>query len=173
MFTKMNIEFVGGWSPQVDGNLSWNGDVRCDRPFVGLLIESANDHLYWAKTELCQPSSFLVLNLHPLRPPLGTQLMFHIGNGFLTNMIAPVEPHESAVRILLPPRGEPGVLQELFVVMATPAANLGVLLLAREDVRVGRTGVWRPKAAVKDDLPEALLIPMEGARKGDIEIVRT
>ncbi|HTA21026.1 MAG TPA: hypothetical protein VK989_17155 [Polyangia bacterium] len=173
MLTKMDIDALGGWAPQVDGNLRWNGEVRCDRSFVALLVGSANGHLHWAKTELCEPRSLLVLTLHPLRPPLGTQLMFHVGNGFLTNMVAAIEPSARAVTIRLPSRGEAGVLHDLFVVPSESPATLGVLLLAREDVRLGRTGVWRPKAAVSEELPEALHVALEGARKGDVEIVRT
>jgi hypothetical protein len=88
-------------------------------------------------------------------------------------MAAAVEPQESVVRIVLPERGEPGVLQDLFIVLSSPSVSLGLLLLAREDVRLGRAGVWRPKASVDQRLlPAGVLIPIQGGRKGDIEVAR-
>jgi len=173
MLTRMEVELSGGWDPPVDGNLRWNGEVHCDRPFVGLLVGSAKDRLYWAKTEVCQPPTFMSLTLHPLRAPLETQLMFHVGSGYLTRMIAAVHPQAAAVRIVLPERVETGVRHGLFVILSNPSANLGALFLAREDVKVGRTGVWRPKAGVdRSLLPSDLLIPLQCAGNGDIEIPR-
>ena len=172
MLTEMTLGFDGGWVAQVDANLRWSGEVRCDRRFVGLVVGTASDRLHWAKTEVCEPRTTIVLDLHPLRAPFDTQLILIVGNGYLEDMKAAISAEQSAVKAVLPKSGDTGVLQEAFVVRSEPPASLGILFLAREDVRVGRTGVWRPRTSVEHLLPQTLMVPLQGGRKGVIEVAR-
>ena len=65
---------------------------------------------------------------------------------------------------------EPGQPYTLFTTGNTePAAVLRLLLLARADVRGGRSGVWRPRKDVERLLPEALHPALLGGRTGSWE----
>ena len=61
-------------------------------------------------------------------------------------------------------------LRALFVVPSDPEATFRMMLLAREDVQVGRTGVWRPKETVRPLLSSIVAIPLNGGWKGGVDL---
>jgi|GEM_PF-4935556 len=169
MLTAMSLAFDGDWTVPVDGNKRWSGTVHADRPFVALLVAETGRRLFWAKTEVCDPPAPITFDVHPLRDPSHVQPIMKVRDGFLQDVTVFLRTPDSVVLPTLPKVGEAGLLLRAFVVPSDPETTFSMMLLARDDVRVGRTGVWRPKAAIQPLLPSIVVIPLYGGRKGVVD----
>jgi hypothetical protein len=169
----MELELEGDWVPSTDSNRRWSGTIRANRSFVALLVATAGVRLFWGKTEVCQSPLSITLHLHPLRSPLDIQPILMVGDGYIQEVTATLPSAESAIRTCFRARPQAGILEQAFVIPSEPPTNLGILLLARDDVHVGRSGVWRPKPAVGALLPPNLSIPLSGGRKGFVDVEGT
>ena len=170
MLTEMPIAFDGDWAVPVDANRVWSGSARTDRPSVALVVAQRGGQLLWAKTEVCQSPASITLNLHPLRDPTHIQPILIVGDGYLQEVTVHLRSPMDAVRSILPKSGSAGALEGAFLIPSDPETRFSLLFLAREDVSVGRTGVWRPKATTDGLLPSMLSPVLAGGRKGMIDV---
>lgn len=168
MLTEMALAFNGDWAAQVDANRVWSGNVKADRPFVALLVAESGERLFWAKTEVCESPTAITLNLHPLRDPAHIQPILIVRDGYLQELTVHLRSPDEPVRSILPRGGKVGALEGAFVIPSDPEARLGLLFLARDDVKVGRSGVWRPRSTTEGLLPPSLSVPLNGGREGVI-----
>ncbi len=170
VLTEMPIVFDGDWAVRVDANRVWSGSARTKRPFVALVVAQREGQLLWAKTEVCQSPASITLNLHPLRDPTHIQPILIVGNGYLQEVTVHLRSPMDAVRSILPKSGRAGALEGAFLIPSDPETRFSLLFLAREDVRVGRTGVWRPRTIMDGLLPCMLAAVLAGGRKGLIDV---
>ena len=74
------------------------------------------------------------------------------------------------VQPCVPDHARAGALLRLFNVESQPAAAFELFILAREDVRVGRSGVWRPRDGSFPSLPGTVIQALKGGRAGSLDL---
>lgn len=171
--TPLQVSIEGAWlAPSDAANQRWSGRIDAAGRCAALLLAETAGRTWWAKSELAGPGVVpLLLDVHLLRwDALDFQLIFFCASGWIQDLCVRASSrsflpsYQPAVAI------EPGHPFTLFATGATePAAALRLLLIAREDVRGGRSGVWRPRKGVERLLPEALHPALLGARTGSWE----
>jgi hypothetical protein len=169
--SAVDIAIAGQWIASVAPNKRWAGEVRSDRPFVTLLLATTPERLFWAKTEVC-PSvgAQLVLDVHPLSwSTPETQLIFRVHDGWIQDVVVSM-PSQQEVQPYAPGHALAGALLRVFNVASRPATSLELVILAREDVRLGRSGVWRPREGSLPSLPVAVMHALKGGRAGSLDL---
>jgi hypothetical protein len=171
MLTSIAVTFAGGWVTINPPNHRWQGEIRCSRSFVALLVGVTPDRLSWAKTSVLGAPTRVVVDLHPLSSSGNeTQVIFLVGDGFLQDLTVSAASSPDVLRPVLPREVATGILHPAFEIASTPAATLSLLFLAREDIRRGRSGVWRPRTDATAFLPARVLDGLTGARTGSVAL---
>jgi hypothetical protein len=167
MLTPLDVAITGDWIASAGPNQRWAGELRCDRPCVALLVATTPERWFWAKTEVCTPAGTpIILDVHPLSYTMqDTQLILVVRGGWIQDLvISPLS--RGAVVPKTSDHVPAGVLFSVFTVEARPSAKLALVFLAREDVRMGRSGLWRPHARAIGLLPTELTPAFAGGRSG-------
>jgi hypothetical protein len=169
---SLNVILKGDWTTSIEPNIRWAGWIRASDEFATLVIASTLDRMYWAKAEIGTPYGLpMILDLHPLDGEgRSTQFIFIVGFGCIHQVVllrrsADYQPSVFGLGDL-----PPGTVHTVFRADTEPIAAFSVLVLARGDVKVGRTGVWRLRTATKLDVPRTIEIALAGPRNGVVEI---
>jgi hypothetical protein len=165
---RLDLALSGAWVPSVPPNRRWSGQIRATHEFATLLVVTTCDRVLWAKSEVGGAAGLPVtFDIHPLREgDLQAQFMFIVGLGWVTAFCAALPSPSYLPAVNLPSAPQAAVLRTLFTASTEPPATFGLLFLARRDVRVGRTGLWRSRAEVAGFLPALLFPALNGGRQG-------
>lgn len=171
MLSAVDIAISGQWAESIASNKRWAGELRSDRSFVALLLATTLGRLFWAKTDVCPPvGAQLLFDIHPLSwTTPETQLIFCVHGGWIQDVVVSMSPPQE-VQPCVPDHARAGALLRLFNVESQPAAAFELVILAREDVRVGRSGVWRPRDGSFPSLPGAVMQALKGGRAGSLDL---
>jgi hypothetical protein len=167
--TPLRASIEGDWlAPSDAANRRWNGRIEASGRFAALLLAETAGRTWWAKSELAGPGAVpLLLDVHLLRwDALDFQLIFFCASGWIQDLRVRASSREFLPTCQRPAAIEPGQPFTLFATETEPAAALRLLLLAREDLRGGRSGVWRPRKGLERLLAEALRPALLGPRTG-------
>jgi hypothetical protein len=169
--SAVDIAISGQWVESISPNKRWTGEVQSDRAFVALLLATTPERLYWAKTQVCPPVGTQILfDIHPLRPSTPeTQLIFHVRGGRIQDVVVSMSPPREA-QPCFPDLARAGEVLRLFNVESQPAVSIELVILAREDVRLGRSGVWRPRDSSLTSLPVVVVQALKGGRAGSLSL---
>jgi hypothetical protein len=166
------LSVSGSWVPSAGPNRRWLGEIRGDKQFATLVLVSTRAHLRWAKSEVAGPDPLpILLDLHPLSPASAeVQFIFIAGDGWVQDFRAHLPQDSYLPSASPPPEAHPGHIYTVFHANdATPPAIFQVLFLARDDVTVGRTGVWRIRKNLESLVSSDLLLALRGGRTGCVE----
>jgi hypothetical protein len=169
--SAVDIALSGQWVDSIAPNKRWAGELRSDRTFVALLLATTPKRLFWAKTEVCPPvGTQLLFDIHPLHwSTPETQLIFCVRGAWIQDVVVSISPPREA-QPCFPDRAHAGALLRVFNVQSQPTASLEVVILARADVRFGRSGIWRPRVGSLSSLPAAVMQAIEGGRAGSLDL---
>ena len=133
-----------------------------------LVTVALPDAIVWAKSRTVGGAPLPVsLHLHDLGGDGGrTQILFRVGDGWVEDAVVvwPRPDHLPAAGV--PLHIQPNLWTRVFRVEAEPVASVGILALPRSSVRMGRTGVWRPREGLHRDIAPGLHEALRAGRRG-------
>lgn len=164
----VDLRLSGSWVPINWPNRRWSGSIEATHEFATLLVVATSDLVRWAKSEVGGTHGLpITLDVHPLREgDPEAQIMFVVDGGWVTAFKAALPSPSYLPAVTLPSSPQAGVLHTIFTASTAPPASFGLLFLARRDVRVGRTGIWRSRTDLIGLLPTLLFPAFQGGRQG-------
>ena len=160
---RVPVLIAGGWDP---GSGKWRGVAQSSEPLVSVVLLSARGETDWCKSERAKAADFdLTLALFPFEDPLIVQVSVTSGGGgrrFATRVPSvtyrPVLPAELRIGT--------GDRIHLATVEGEPRVEISLMLVAAQDVSVGRKGLWHIREQAATGLDESLLKILTGGRTG-------
>jgi hypothetical protein len=132
------------WSERQVPHRVWSCSAAANEPITALLVGTADGRIEWVKSSQ-RTDQELVFSLHvtPLDPRYqGVHFQVDAGHAFLQSFYCRT-PSGSAQPITeLPQSSATGRFVRLARLEGTPTVEVGLLLLARKDVKFGRNALW-------------------------------
>lgn len=167
METTNEIVLDGRWTMLDRPNRRWQGIVRTPSPVAVLLAAISPGRIVWAKSVSYSLELLVLLDVHELRPPNNVQLILRVGDGWIQDVSVELEDPDALPACTAPTTLTCGSFQKLFLPFGSPSTALGLLLLPRASVRVGRTGIWKLRDGFEDQVPREFVLFAKGGRIGD------
>ena len=150
--TSLDIEISGGW--HTDGKFhDWIGTATASQPLVGIALLTIGHHTEWCKSS--HRSSDIGLPIHLLvRGNSEDYVTFRVGSSQVQSRVL-IE--DEAYQPETPPliRCRSATRIHFAQVMGIPPIALSFVLIARNDVRSARNGLW----SIRDHLRVGLDAP--------------
>jgi hypothetical protein len=161
----------GSWRQQAAPNRWWSGALTYSQEYALLVTVALPRAIVWAKSRTLGGAPLNVsFHLHDLgHHHADTQVMLRIGDGWAEKAIVVLPRPEYLPETTFPLGVLPHVWTELFRVEAEPIASVGLLAIPRSSVRMGRTGVWRPRAELHRDIGDELHDALHAGRHGILQ----
>ncbi len=167
METNVDVELDGRWTARDRPNRRWQGMLRTSSPVAVLIAAVSPGRVVWAKSASYSLERHVVFDVHELRAPTSAQLILHVGGGWIQDVIVELEDPDTLPECHAPMTMTLGSFQKIFRTEGAPATALGLVLLPRSSVRVGRTGVWRPRSGFEHQISLEFAAFANGGRTGD------
>jgi hypothetical protein len=167
METKIEIALDGRWTMRDRPNRRWQGILRTPSPVAVLLAATSPGRVVWAKSVSYSLEHVVVLDVHELRSPSSAQFILRVGDGWIQNVIVELEHPDVLPACSAPMTIAHGSFQKVFLPQGSPTTALGLVLLPRSSVRVGRTGIWKIRDGFEEQVPPEFSLFASGGRIGD------
>lgn len=151
----VEMTVTGAWlaAPRRD----WQGVIQASEAVVGLSFISIGSHTEWSKSDRGSAEGLearVMLGNYD-RLGLDVQVNFSIGhNGPRWRTL--VDSATYLPRLLIPKTFQTGGLIDFAKVEGNPLVELKAIFLARQDVKVGRNGLWHLRKELVEFFPESL-----------------
>ena len=149
-------------------NLGWKGIVTADAPFVTLILVRKGSFTWWSKTSVPPNSDSVVsLFLHPLNfENTSVQFLFYLNGGIVQEVCASIKSENFLAPSPTTLHFFAGQLGEFCTIASNPKTSFELFFLARSNISLGRTGVWRPHKNLSGAFPGQLESALFGRRNG-------
>ncbi|MEP7292070.1 MAG: hypothetical protein ABI835_09810 [Chloroflexota bacterium] len=157
----------GEWTFPDAWNRKWQGGASAEMPICGIIFFSHADKIYWAKSSTFANTLEMSCTLHPLR---GSAFQVISSLGWSVIDAASVDSLDGLPEIVPFAALQTGQLFTLVRFQSSPPAELSVLLLVKDDVKVARNHIWGLKKRFHADLTSLLLNVFSHGRRGEFPL---
>jgi len=149
--TSLDIQISGAW--HTDGTFhDWAGTATASQPLVGIAFWTIGDRTEWCKSEHKSSDTGLPIQLL-VRSKSETYVTFRVGSSQIQRrVVIEDETYQPETPPLI--RCRTATRTHFAQVMSIPTIALSFVLIARNDVRSARNGLWSVRDRLRVGLDE-------------------